>query len=143
MKAQLREAMKSAMKAQEKLRLETIRAVLSALQYEEMQKGVDELPAAECTAVVQREVKKRVEGIEFAEKANRPESKEQLLKEIAILEEFLPKMLSAEELEKIVSDFKSATPEISLGLVMKHLKDTYAGQYDGKVASEVAKRVVG
>ena len=66
MKAALREAMKSAMKAQDKLRLETIRSALSAIQYEEMQKGVDDLAAADCTAVLQREVKKRAEGIEFA-----------------------------------------------------------------------------
>ena len=47
------------------------------------------------------------------------------------------------DLEKIVSDLKAATPDLSLNVVMKHLKETYAGQYDGKSASDVAKRLLG
>jgi uncharacterized protein YqeY len=143
MKATFKEALKSAMKAQDKLRLETIRAVLTEIQYEEMQKSIDELGAPECLQVVQREVKKRQEAIQFAEQANRPEAKEKLLAEIAILDGFLPKKLSNEELESIIVKMKESTPDLSLNVVMKNLKDSYAGQYDGKSASEIAKRVVG
>ena len=143
MKAQLKEALKTAMKAQDKLRLETIRAALTEIQYEEMQKSINDLGATECLQVVQREVKKRQEAIQFEEQAGRLAEKEKLVKEIVILEEFLPKQMSSEELEKIVLSLKEQTPGLSLNVVMKHLKDTYTGQYDGKSASEIAKRVLG
>ncbi len=96
MKATFKEALKSAMKAQDKLRLETIRSVLTEIQYEEMQKSVEQLGATECLQVVQREVKKRQEAIQFEEQAGRAEQKAKLQAEIAILEEFLPKQLSGE-----------------------------------------------
>lgn len=143
MKATLKEALKSAMKAQDKIRLDTIRSVLTEIQYEEMQKSVEQLSPSECLQVVQREVKKRQEAIQFEEQAGRAEAKAKLVAEIAVLESFLPKQLSAEELEKIIVKLKETTPGLTLNVVMKHLKDSYAGQYDGKSASEVAKRVVG
>jgi uncharacterized protein YqeY len=143
MKATLKEALKSAMKAKDKISLDTIRSVLTEIQYEEMQKSVEELGATECLQVVQREVKKRLEAIQFEEQAGRAEQKAKLQAEIAVLENFLPKQLSSDELEKIIVHLKESTPGLALNLVMKHLKDNYAGQYDGKSASEIAKRVVG
>jgi uncharacterized protein len=143
MKATLKEALKSAMKAQDKIRLDTIRSVLTEIQYEEMQKSIDELGPTECLQVVQREVKKRLEAIQFEEQAGRAEQKAKLQAEIAVLENFLPKQLSSEELEKIIVTLKESSPGLALNVVMKHLKDNYAGQYDGKSASEIAKRVVG
>ncbi len=143
MKAKFKDALKLAMKAQDKLRLETIRSVLTEIQYEEMQKSVTELGATESLQVVQREVKKRQEAIQFEEQAGRTEQKEKLQKEIAILEEFLPKQMTGDDLEKVITSLKEQTPELSLNVVMKHLKDNYTGQYDGKSASEIAKRVIG
>lgn len=143
MKAFLKEALKGAMKAQDKLRLETIRSVLTEIQYEEMQKSVDALSPTESLQIVHREVKKRQEAIQFEEQAGRAEQKAKLQAEIAILEEYLPQQLSSADLEKIIVQLKETTPGLALNVVMKHLKDNYAGQYDGKSASEIAKRVVG
>jgi uncharacterized protein YqeY len=143
MKADLKEQLKQAMKAKDKVRLDTIRSILSEMQYEEMQKSVDELAPNEQLAIVQRELKKRQEALTFEEQANREDAKAQLVAEIAVIEQLLPKQLSVRDLEKIVSDLKAATPDLSLNVVMKHLKETYAGQYDGKSASDVAKRLLG
>lgn len=143
MKKELKEQLKVAMKAQDKVRLDTIRSILSEMQYEEMQKNVDELPTNEQLAVIQRELKKRQEAVQFEEQAKREEAKERLLAEIAVIEALLPKQLSVADLENIVGDLKASTPNLSLNVVMKHLKETYAGQYDGKSASDVAKRLVG
>ena len=143
MKSTLKDALKTAMKAQDRLKMETIRSLLSEIQYEEMQKSVSELGATESLQVVQREVKKRQEAIQFEEQAGRTEQKEKLQKEIAILEEFLPKQMTGDDLEKVITSLKEQTPELSLNVVMKHLKDNYTGQYDGKSASEIAKRVIG
>lgn len=143
MKAKLKEELKLAMKAQDRLRLDTIRSALSEIQYEEMQKNVSDLSDAESLTVVQREVKKRHEAIQFAEQASRAEEKAKLQAEIAILEGFLPKQLSSEDLEKIIVGVKETTPGASMPIIMKHLKDNYAGQYDGRSASEIVKRVLG
>jgi uncharacterized protein YqeY len=143
MKAILKESLKTAMKAQDRLRMETIRSLISEIQYEEMQKSVSELAANDCTLVLQREVKKRAEAITFEEQANRPEAKAKLQSEIAIIEEFLPKQLSSEALEKILVDYKTSTTGAAMSTAMKFLKEQYPGQYDGKSASEIAKRVFG
>ena len=77
MKKELKEQLKVAMKAQDKVRLDTIRSILSEMQYEEMQKNVDELPSNEQMAVIQRELKKRQEAVQFEEQAKREEAKEE------------------------------------------------------------------
>lgn len=143
MKTTLKDALKTAMKAQDRLRMETIRLLLSEIQYEEMQRSVNELAPNDCTLVLQREVKKRAEAIGFEEQANRPEAKAKLLSEIAIIEEFLPKQLSSDALEKILMEYKASTTSAAMSSAMKFLKEQYPGQYDGKSASEIAKRVFG
>jgi uncharacterized protein YqeY len=106
-----------------------------------MQRQVNELAPADCAIVLQRELKKRNEAIPFEEQANRPEAKAKLLAEVAIIEEFLPKQMSASALEDLLNTYKSSTAGASMSTAMKFLKENYAGQYDGKSASEIAKRV--
>lgn len=143
MKATLKEALKGAMKAQDRLRMETIRALLSEIQYEEMNRSLSELSASDCSVVLQREVKKRQEAIGFEEQAGRTEAKAKLTAEIAIIEEFMPKQMSAAELEAALVDYKTSTPGAVMGTAMKFLKERFAGQYDGKSASDIAKKVFG
>jgi len=140
MKEKLKENMKTAMKAKDKVRLETVRSILSAIQYEEMQKGVEDLPPDAILAILQREVKKRNEELDYAKQANREDLKEKLRQETAIIEEFLPQQLSSEELEKVILEELKSNPDFNMGLLMKSLKEKYAGQYDGKLASELAKK---
>jgi len=143
MKANLQAAMKDAMRAKDRSKLDTIRGILSAIQYEEMEKKVEPLPDAGILEVLQREIKKRREEIEFAEKAGRPEMVANLNAEIAAVEAFLPKQLSADELSKIVSDLRAADAGLNMGGVMKLLKERYAGQYDGRTASDLVKKAFG
>lgn len=143
MKAELKNALKSAMKAQDKLRMETVRSLLADIQYEEMQKEVEDLPAADCVSIIQRAVKKRQEEMQFAEQGNRQELISKLKEEIKICEEFLPKQLSASDLETIVTKMKGENPALTLSVAMKQLKDGFAGQYDGKTASDVVKKLLG
>jgi len=143
MKSTLKEALKSAMKAQDRLRMETIRALLTEIQYEEMNRSVSEIPASDCSVVLQREVKKRQEAIGFEEQAGRADAKAKLTAEIAIIEEFMPKQMTAAELEAALVEYKTSTPGAVMGTAMKFLKERFAGQYDGKSASEIAKKVFG
>ncbi len=141
MKAQLQAAMKDAMRAKDKPKLDTIRGILAAIQYEEMEKKVEPLPDAGIVELLQREIKKRREEIEFAEKANRPELVTALNADIKMIEAFLPKQLSADEISAIVAGLRATDPALNMGGVMKVLKEKYAGQYDGKVASEIVKKL--
>ena len=142
MKQRLQEAAKNAMKARDKLRLDTIRSVISAVQYEEIEKKIEQLPEDGILAVIKREIKKRKEQLEFAEKASRAELISQLTTEAAILEEFLPKQLSSTEVEQIIIKLKAENAALNVGMAMKALKEGYAGQYDSKQASELAKKLL-
>ena len=142
MKATLKKELPLAMKAKDKVKVDTIRGLLSAIQYEEIQKGTEDLPADSIIAILKSELKKRKESKEFAEQAKRADESAQIDAEILVIESFLPKQLSAEELEKIIVGLKTSTPGINMGAAMKVLKDNYSGQYDGKIASEVAKKVL-
>lgn len=142
-KSDLQTALKQAMKEKDKLRLDTIRGVLSAIQYEEMEKKVDELSSDALISVLQRELKRRREELEFAQQAGRADLLEKFNAEISVLEAFLPQQLSQAEIEKIVTDLKSSSPNLNLGVAMKHLKDQYSGQYDSKMASDVCRKMLG
>lgn len=142
-KAGFKEALKQAMKARDQVRMDTIRGILSALQYEEMQKEVENLPDEAILALLKNELKKRKEEVEYAEKAQRTEDLAKLAAEIKTIEEFLPSQLTAADLEKVLLTLKAEQPGLNMGLAMKVLKEKYAGQYDGKMASELAKKLLG
>lgn len=131
------------MRAKDKVRLNVLRGIVSAIQYEEIRKGKDALPDEEIVAVLKSELKKRDEAMEYAKKDGRVELQEELERERAVLMEFLPQQLSEAELEQMIQTMKAAEPGINLGAVMKRLRDEHAGRFDGKVASAVAKRLVG
>lgn len=143
MKAILQQAVKDALKARDQVKLNTIRGVLSEIQYDEMQKGVDSIDEVATVAIIQRELKKRKEEIEFANQAKRDDLLTKLGQEISVLESFLPKQLSADELRATLEQLKTSGNASNMGAAMKMLKDKFSGQYDGKVASEVAKQVFG
>lgn len=143
MRTALQGALKDAMRAQDRAKADTIRQILSALQYEEMQRGVDQLPDPVAIEVLQREVKKRREELEYAEKAGRTDLSEGIKKEMDLLEGFLPQQLDPARLEQVIQEIHAQQNGANMGAVMKVLKERYPGQYDARLASEIAKRVCG
>ena len=143
MKNKLQQALKDAMKAHDKVRLDTIRSAISAIQYEEMAQKVEALSGEQILTVLKRELKKRKEQLEFAEQGKRDDLLEQFRAEIRVIEAFLPAQLSAQDLEGIISGLKQQNPGINMGAVMKALRESHAGQFDAKEASEIAKRLLG
>lgn len=143
MKSTLQQAVKDALRARDQVKLNTIRGVLSEIQYEEMQKEVDSIDDTATIAIIQRELKKRREEIDFATQAKRDDLIAKLHQEISVLEGFLPKQLSADELRSTLEQLKTSGGVTNMGSAMKLLKEKFSGQYDGKVASEVAKSVFG
>jgi len=142
MKDRLKISLKEAMKAKDSAKMDTLRGLLSAIQYEEIQAGVNDLDPAGILTVIKRELKKKNEEIEFAKQANRADSLDKAKKELAILESLLPKQMDASQLEVEVKNLKVANPAANMGVMMKLLKEKFDGQYDGKLASEIVKKVL-
>ena len=138
---QLKSALPEAMKAKDKARTQTIRGLLSALQYERLQQKVDTLNDSDCLQILQRELKKRHETLDFAKQDNRQDTIASVEMEIKLIESFLPKQLSENEIENILTVWQADGSASNLGEAMKKLKGEHGGSYNGKLASEVAKKL--
>lgn len=143
MKAMFLHEMKVAMKERDKLKVNTIRSILSAIQYEEMRQEREELQEDEVIAVLKNEAKKRKEELEFVEKAGRAEQVESLNQELAVIESFLPEQLDETKLRQILAEYKGSNADANMGGAMKFLKEQYHGHYDGKLASTLAREIFG
>ena len=139
---QIMSDMKEAMKARDKVRLNTVRMIKSALMNEKIKAGHD-LTAEEELTVLSREKKQREESIEEFTKANRKDLADETKQELAIVESYLPKQMTQEELNQAVS---SAIAEVNaqgksdFGKVMKILMPKIKGKADGKAASDVVRK---
>jgi uncharacterized protein YqeY len=139
-KEKLKSAVKDAMRAKDKLALETIRSLLSAIQYEEMAAKTEDLTDDKVMAVIQAELKKQKESLEYAEKDARTEMISEINSRISCINSFLPEQLSKEKLDEIIKQFINENNTTEIGKIMSYLKSAYAGQYDSKIASELAKQ---
>ena len=139
---QIMSDMKEAMKARDKVRLNTVRMIKSALMNEKIKAGHD-LTAEEELTVLSREKKQREESIAEFTKADRKDLAEETKQELAIVESYLPKQMTPEELDQAVS---SAIAEVNaqgksdFGKVMKVLMPKIKGKADGKEASAVVRK---
>jgi uncharacterized protein YqeY len=143
--ARLSQEIKAAMLAKDADRLSTLRLLKSALGYAQMERKTENLSEAEFVTVVQKEVKKRRDSIEQFEKGNRPELAAKEKKEISVLESFLPKPLSPDELEQMVKatiQELGATSKKEMGPVIKSVQAKAAGRADGKTISGVVGKLL-
>ena len=143
LKLRLKETLKEALKAKDQVKLDAVRSVLSAIQYAEIDKGVEELSEEGILGLVRSEIKKLKEELEYAEKAAREDLKKKLIYENAVLEVFLPPQLGETELERTLLELKAQSPGLNVGTAMKVLKEKYPGQFNGKLASDLAKKLLG
>jgi uncharacterized protein YqeY len=137
MQSDLTEAMRSG----DDVRKRTLRMVLTSIKFAEVDK-MDALDEAELIAVLQKEAKMRREGIEESERADREDLIGPLEDELAVLQSYLPKPLTAEELEKLAREAISeagATSVQEMGGVMKVLMPKIQGRADGKAVSEAVR----
>ena len=142
LKALLKSTLKEALKAKDQVKLDAVRSVLSAVQYAEIEKGTEDLPDDGIVGLIRTEVKKRKEELEYAEKAGRQDLIKKLAYENSVLEAFLPSQLSAEDLEREILALKCSTPGLNVGSVMKLLKDKFPGEFDGRLASDLARKLL-
>jgi uncharacterized protein YqeY len=138
----LNDALKNAMRAGDGMRTQAIRMVLSNVKLSEVEKG-SPLDEAGVISVIQKEIKSRVESIQDAQKASRPDLITKAESEIAFLETFLPKQLSADELAELVRQAVvevNATNPADMGKVMKALMPKVQGRAAGNLVSEAVRK---
>ncbi len=136
---------KAAMLAKEKVKLEALRAIKSAILLAKTEKGGGTLTPEVELKLLQKQVKQRKESAEIYSQQNRPELAEKELLEAKAIEVYLPKMLSEDELKievtKIIETVGAKTPS-EMGKVMGIASKTLAGKADGKAIAEMVKAVL-
>jgi uncharacterized protein YqeY len=138
----LSEDLKLAMKARDQLRMDVIRMIKAAVLNKEVEMKKD-LDDAEMSRIMTTMIKQRKESVEQYEKGQRAELAAKERQEISIIEAYLPKALSAEELEQTVAAVIRETGAASakdMGAVMKAVMARLAGQpVDGKHVSDLVR----
>src|SRR5437763_10964872 len=135
--------LKDAMRAKEATKLSVLRGLKSALKYAAIEKADADLDDAAAVQVIRKQVKQRQDSIESFEKGGRPELAAKEKEELDILNSYLPKGLSADELAGLVRDTIAeigATSKAQMGAVMKALQGKVAGRADGKTLSAEVTR---
>ena len=133
--------MKAAMKAGEKSRLTTIRMLLAAIKQQEIDER-RELSEDEALGILTKQAKQRRESIAQYESAGRDDLKAVEEAELEIIETYLPKQLSPEEIEAAVAEIirsEQATEMSQMGAVMKVARERLAGRADMAAVSKAVR----
>ena len=134
--------LKQAMINKEKVRIDALRSIRSAiLEFQKSGSG-EELTEDVGMKILNNAGKKRKDAIEMYENANRPELAEKEKEELAIIQEFLPQQLSEDEIKAIVDEKITQTGASSpadMGKIIGPLMKEYAGRIDGKLAQTIIK----
>ena len=141
---QLKTDMKEAMKAKDVFKRDVLRFLLSALKQIEVDERRD-LSDEDVQKVLKKLLKQRNDGAEQFKNANRNDLVEKELKEAALLETYLPKQMSDDELEKIIQDIiiKTCAKDMQdIGKVMGMAIKESAGKADGKRINTIVKTLL-
>ncbi len=139
--AQLQDDLKAAMKARDMETVYVLRGLIAAIKNVKVDKQVSTLPEADIAALVRKEINKRTEAIDFARKANRADLVAQNEAEKARLYKYLPQQLSPEALEDVIKQIAAELGNAQIGPIMAKLRERHAGQFDGKLASEIIRKL--
>ncbi len=138
---QLQDDLKAAMKARDMETVYVLRGLIAAIKNVKVDKQVSTLPEADIAALVRKEINKRTEAIDFARKANRADLVAQNEAEKARLDKYLPQQLSPEALEDVIKQIAAELGNAQIGPIMAKLRERHAGQFDGKLASEIIRKL--
>lgn len=145
LKEQILEDLKTAMKAKDKDRLQVLRSLKAKLQEKEISERKDgeaNLSEDQAIAVLMKAAKQRKESITQFEDGDRQDLADKEKMELAIIEEYLPKMLTEEEVREVVSkkisDMDASGPQ-DMGKVMGPIMGMLKGKADGGLVSKVVK----
>ena len=143
---QISEDIKKAMLAKEKVRLEALRGVKKEFLEAKTAKGSNgELTDEAAVKILQKMVKQRKDSAQIYIDQNRPELAENELAEVAVIEAYLPKQMSDEELTAAVKEIIAevgATSAKDMGKVMGVASKKLAGKAEGRAISEKVKTLL-
>ena len=144
LKAQISEDMKTAMRAKDSVRLGAIRLLLSAIKQREVDERI-ELTDTDVIAVIEKMLKQRRDSIAAFESANRTDLADIEKFEVSVLQAYMPKQLSDEELNQIITQViadSGATGAKDMGKVVGLVRPLVAGVADmGKVSGLIKSRL--
>ncbi len=143
---QINNDLKAAMKAKDTTTLTALRAIKSQLLLAATEKGGGESDEQAGIKMLQKQVKQRKDSAELYKGQGREDLAEAELAEAAIIEKYLPKQLSEDELKQIIQaivDRVGATGMQDMGKVMGAASQELAGKADGKTISLVVKGLLG
>ncbi len=147
LETKIMDGIKTAMKTKDKTALEALRAVKSAILLAKTDGSGNDLSEADEIAILQKQVKMRKEAAEQFQQQGRDEMAEKELKQAEVIEQYLPKQLSPEELSEKISAIiqqTGATGVKDMGKVMGVASKELAGKADGKsISSEVKNQLNG
>jgi uncharacterized protein YqeY len=149
MRTELNEALKRALKAREQRRTSTLRLILAAIKDRDIAARAEDRTSGitddEILQLLAKMVRQRQESIEAFEKGGRPDLVAQEREEIAIIESFMPKQLSPDEVRgacKEVVEALGATGLRDMGKCMGALKERFPGRMDFGKASAIVKEIL-
>ncbi len=144
LKERLKADMKEAMKAKDKVKLSTIRMINSLIKNAEIEKR-GELTDEEIIQLLMKYAKQRKESIEMYEKGGRQDLVEKEKAELAVVESYLPKQMSEDEIREIVKqtiEEVGASSIKDMGKVMKAVMPKVKGRADGSVVNRIVKELL-
>ena len=145
LKSRITTAMKEAMRSREKERLGTIRLILSAMKQIEVDERI-ELDDARVIGILDKMVKQRRESIKQYEAAQRQELADVEYAEIAVIQDFMPKALSEDEVKTIIEQAiaeSGASSMKDMGSVMNLIRPQLVGKADMGTVSQLVKQLLG
>lgn len=147
LKAKVEENLKQAMRNKDQDSLRALRAIKSLILIEETKEnGAGTLTEDEETKLLVKASKQRKDSIDIFKKQGREDLAEKEIAELRIIEQYLPRQLEGQELEdevkKIISQTGAAGPK-DMGKVMGAANKELAGKVDGRMLSEVVKKLLG
>jgi len=144
LRQQLETSLRDSLKSKDEIKKQTIRMVLSAIKFSEIEKGKP-LDDSGITLIIQKEIKSRRESIQDAQKANRVDIIATTQMEISILETFLPKQLTEDEIRSMAI---SAIEEVQaksisdMGKVMKVILPRIQGRAPNDQVSQTVRNLL-
>ena len=145
LKEKLMEDLKESMKNKDTVRKNTVQMVRASILQIEKDKGI-EVEDSKIIDIISKEVKTKKDALKDFEKAERQDLIDLTNREIEILQEYLPKQLSRDEVkaevQKIITEI-GATSMKDMGVIMKEAKAKMGASAEGKTINEVAKEIMG
>lgn len=144
LKQKLKEELKQSMLARDEIKTSTLRMLLSAITYYEIQKGGAGYEATDedVLSVIQKEVKQRKDSIEQFRSGGREELAQKEQRELELLQKYLPEQMSEDEISQIVDEAvrqTGATSSQDIGKVMGVVMPKIKGKADGAVVSRIVR----